>query len=393
MERATLSSGDSGSSQSNIAAVTRLAFKLGLTAFGGPAAHIAMLRQEVVDRRGWISQQHFLDLIGITNLIPGPNSTEMVMHIGLERAGRRGLIAAGTAFILPAAVITLGFAVAYERYGSTPSGEHLLRGIKPVVLAVILQAIWSLGRTSISTIWRLLFLVGVAALYLLGISELLLLFAGAALYLAGALLARSRSGGSTLSIAPLPLIGFLQQLSASDYTVSYSALRLFLQFLKIGALLYGSGYVLIAFLRSTFVERYGWLTEAQLLDAVAVGQITPGPVFTTATFVGYLVGGYLGAILATIAIFLPSFCFVALINPLLPRVRARITLSLLLDGVTIAALALMVGVALQLGREAVVDPLTLLIFLLSGALLILRNTNSAVLIIVGSALSLLSALI
>ncbi len=377
----------------NVAEVARLGLKLGVTAFGGPAAHIAMLRQEVVDRRNWIGQQHFLDLIGITNLIPGPNSTEMVMHIGLERAGRRGLIAAGACFILPAALITLMFAVAYERYGETPSGEHLLRGIKPVVLAVILQAILMLGRTSITSVWRLIFFAGIVTLYLFGVSEIVLLFAGGALYLLGTRASRLRSGQSAYSLAPTALLSLLQQATSADPNVPYSVLRLFLQFLKIGAMLYGSGYVLIAFLRSTFVENFGWLTEAQLLDAVAVGQITPGPVFTTATFVGYLAGGVPGAVLATIAIFLPSFIFVALINPILPRVRGRITLGLLLDGITIASLALMAGVAWQLGRDAIIDPLTLAVFLFAAVLLIARNTNSALLILFGSAVGLLSAVI
>ncbi|MGD9711970.1 MAG: chromate efflux transporter [Thermomicrobiales bacterium] len=371
--------------------VVRLAVKLGLTAFGGPAAHIAMLRQEVVDRRGWVSQQHFLDLIGITNLIPGPNSTEMVMHIGYERAGRRGLIAAGLGFIMPAALITLGFAIAYKRYGATPSGEDLLSGIKPVVLAVILQAIWRLGRTAVTSLWQVAFFAGIFALYVYGTSEILLLFAGALVYVLVTLAARATTNRSTFAVAPAWLVSVILQ--NADPAVPYSAMRLFLQFLKIGSILYGSGYVLIAFLRSTFVEDYGWLVEAQLLDAVAVGQLTPGPVFTTATFVGYLVGGFWGAIIATIAIFLPSFLFVALVNPLLPRLRGRETLSVMLDGITVAALALMAGVGWQLMRDGVIDMLSASLFLVSGVLLVVRNVNSALLILVGGTLGLLSGLI
>jgi chromate transporter len=378
---------------SDLGEVTRLALKLGFTAFGGPAAHIAMLRQEVVDRRGWFTPAHFLDLIGITNLIPGPNSTEMVMHAGYERAGHRGLIAAGLGFILPAAAITLAFAVLYERYGTTPSGEHLLYGIQPVIVAIIAQAIWNLGRTAIRTAAGLLLPAAVAALYVLGYSELLLLFGGALAYVAIRRSIAEIRSGATVALSPLGAMTLLAQATGSDGGVPYSAARLFLQFLKIGSVLYGSGYVLIAFLRGTFVEDYGWLTEAQLLDAVAVGQVTPGPVFTTATFVGYLTGGYAGAVLATVAIFLPSFCFVAIANPFLPRMRGNRLAGELLDGVNLAALGLMAGVLWELGGEAVVDGQTAIVLVVTGMLLLWRNVNSAILLAAGAAFGLLSGAI
>jgi len=373
--------------------VALLGAKLGITAFGGPAAHIAMLRQEVVDRRQWMLSQHFLDLIGITNLIPGPNSTEMVMHVGYERAGRRGLVAAGLAFILPAASITLAFAVAYERYGETPSGEDLLYGIKPVIVAVVLQAVWGLGRTAVRKPVDLAVILAVAALFISGISELLLLFGvGIGIPQTKAAICRMK-GQLFASIIPLLLYGPLAASTTADGSVPYTATRLFLQFLKIGALLYGSGYVLLAFLHSTFVDQYGWLTEAQLIDAVAVGQVTPGPVFTTATFVGYLVGGFPGAVLATVAIFLPSFVFVAVANPLLPQIRTRMFLGELLDGINLAAVGLMLGVTWRLGQEAMVDATT--VALAAAALLLLawKNVNSAVLLALGAFVGLITAAI
>ncbi|HKG26447.1 MAG TPA: chromate efflux transporter, partial [Thermomicrobiales bacterium] len=277
--------------------VVHLALRLGVTAFGGPAAHIAMLRDEVVARRQWVSEQYFLDLLSVTNLIPGPNSTEMVMHVGHNRAGRHGLVLAGVAFIIPAATITLVFAWLYVRYGTTPGGEWLLYGIKPVIIAVVAQALWNLGRTAIKDLPNGAIALGVLALYLAGVNEIVLLFGGA---LAVVGLRRAIAGLKDTVAAVYPMtpagVSVLPSLPslamvAAGATVPYSPLRLFLTFLKIGAVLYGSGYVLVAFLRNDFVVRYGWVTEQQLLDAVAVGQVTPGPVFTTATFVGYLVGG------------------------------------------------------------------------------------------------------
>jgi len=371
----------------NLRTVTLLALKLGVTAFGGPAAHIAMLRQDVVDKRRWLTEQRFLDLIGVTNLIPGPNSTEMVMHVGKERAGNKGLIAAGAAFILPAALITLVFAWLYMEYGTTAEGEWVLRGIKPVVLAVVVQAIWNLGRTAFKTIPLAIVGAMVFALYLLGVNEILLLFGGALVAFAAhwALTTGTRPSASSL-IAPL-LAPLLAMQATPDPAVPYTALRLFLAFLKIGSVLYGSGYVLVAFIRNDFVERLGWLTEGQLLDAVAVGQFTPGPVFTTATFVGYIVGGFPGAVLGTIGIFLPAFIFVALAHSLINQLMHLSWVRPLLDGVNVAAIGLMAAVSVILARDAVVDVLTALLSAVAFVLLVRYKVNSALLVAAGAFVS------
>jgi chromate transporter len=371
-----------------LAEVATVALKLGCTAFGGPAAHIAMLREEVVSRRKWLSDAYFLDLIGATNLIPGPNSTEMVIHVGYLRAGWRGLIVGGALFILPASLIVLALAWAYVRYGSTPTGEALFYGIKPVVIAVVAQALWGLGRTAIKSPFLLVVAAGAAALYLVGFNELAILFGGAAMVLLVRSLQRALPGRAAIS-AILPLSAMpLSALPLPAALVPISLTTLFLTFLKIGAVLYGSGYVLLAFLRSDFVERLGWLTDQQLLDAVAVGQLTPGPVFTTATFVGYLVAGVPGAVLATVGIFLPSFLFVALLHPLVPRLRRRLWTAALLDGVNVAAIGLMAAVAWRLGQDAIVDPVTALIAALAAFLLIRYRVNSTWLVLGGALIGL-----
>ena len=357
--------------------VARLFLKLGFTAFGGPAAHIAMFHDEVVKRRQWMSDQHFLDLLGATNLIPGPNSTEMTMHIGYVRAGWRGLIVAGICFILPAACIVLALSLLYVQYGTTPAAEWLLYGIKPVVVAVILQAIWTLGRKAVKSVFLGAVGMGVLVLYLLGVNELLLLFGGALLVMVVQNARRLRSGGAAM-LMPFSLLA-----QTTVMQTAYSISQLFLTFLKIGAVLYGSGYVLIAFLRTDFVNHLGWLTDQQLLDAVAIGQFTPGPVFTTATFIGYLVGGFGGAVAATIGIFLPSFIFVAITNPLIPRLRQSSWLSSLLDGVNVAAIGLMAAVTLELGQAALVDVVTLALGAVAAILLIRYKVNSTWLIIGG----------
>lgn len=357
--------------------------KLGFIAFGGPAAHIALMRDEVVARRGWVTDQHFLDLLGATNLIPGPNSTEMAIHLGYVRAGWRGLVVAGACFIVPAMLIVLALAWAYGEYGSTPQAEWLLYGIKPVIIAVVAQALYALGRTAIRGVLTGVVAARALGLYLLGVDEIVLLLAGAILVLL------ARNGRRLLRGAPalLPLLPVggtaIPGLWLAAQQAPFSLNTLFLTFLKIGAVLYGSGYVLLAFLRSDFVEGLGWLTDHQLLDAVAIGQFTPGPVFTTATFVGYLTGGWAGAVVATLGIFLPSFIFVAAINPVVPRLRRSPWTAPLLDGVNAAALGLMAAVTLALGQSALVDPLT---FVLAGAALValLRfKVNSAWLVLAG----------
>ena len=366
--------------------VARLALKLGFTAFGGPAAHIAMLHEEVVTRRKWLGEQRFLDLLGATNLIPGPNSTEMVIHVGFIRAGYPGLLAAGLGFILPAAAIVLALAWLYVQYGTTPTGEWLLYGIKPVIIAVVLQALWGLGRKALKG--PLLAAAGVAVFvgYLAGLNELLLLF-GVGLLVAVIRTGRGRWAGGRMAALVIPWLAVAPPAGAASLS------QLFLVFLKVGGLLYGSGYVLLAFLHNDLVINLGWLTDQQLLDAVAVGQFTPGPVFTTATFVGYVVAGWPGAVVATVGIFLPSFLFVAALSPLIPRMRRSAGLAALLDGVNAAALGLMAAVTWQLGRAALVDWLTVLLALLAAGLLLRFKINSAWLVLAGGLVGLVARLL
>jgi len=371
--------------QTSLWELARLFLKLGTIAFGGPAAHIAMMEDEVVRRRRWLTRERFLDLLGATNLIPGPNSTEMAIHIGYQRAGWAGLIVAGSCFILPAVLIVMVFAWAYVRYGSIPEVKGVLYGIKPVIIAIVLQALWSLGRAAIKT--KFLALIGIAGVILtfLGVHELLVLLGGGLIVVAGKWTGRVIKGQqSLLSLIPAsPLIVFLQSGTTGAATASFSLVLLFLFFLKVGAVLYGSGYVLLAFIRADLVERWHWLTESQLLDAIAVGQFTPGPVFTTATFIGYLLGGTRGAAVATVGIFLPAFVFVAASGPLVPRIRESPTAGAFLDGVNAAALALMVVVTYQLGRAAIVDMTTIALALISGIILFRFRLNSAWLVIGG----------
>jgi chromate transporter len=341
-----------------------------------------MFHDEFVKRRQWLTDQHFLDLLGATNLIPGPSSTEMSMHIGYLRAGFMGLIVGGACFILPAALIVLVLAWLYVEYGTTPAAEWLLYGIKPVVIAVILQAVWKLGRTAIKSALLAVVGIGVLVLYLLGLNELLLLFGGALLVMLLENWRRLREGGVALFV-PVTLLA--QTAIAEPYSLS----QLFLTFVKIGAVLYGSGYVLLAFLRSDLVERLGWLTDQQLLNAVAIGQFTPGPLFTTATFIGYIVGGVVGAAAATLGIFLPGFILVAITNPLIPRMRKSPWLGALLDGVNATAIGLMVAVTLELGQAALIDVPTVALAILAAVLLIHYRVNSTWLIAGGAVVGLI----
>jgi len=364
--------------------VALLMFRLGWTAFGGPAAHTAMLRDEVVVRRKWLTDQHFLDLMGAANLIPGPNSTELVIHSSYQRAGWRGLVVGGSLFILPAATLVLLFAWLYVEYGTTTTGEWLLYGIKPVVIAVVAQALWGLGRAALRGPLLTAVAAGVLGLYLLGGNEIALMFGGALLVMLVRNWRRLRERRTgTLSIAPTPVIFAMLGAVSGAALVEYSGTRLFLTFLKIGSVLYGSGYVLLAFLRNDFVTRLGWLTEQQLLDAVAVGQFTPGPVFTTATFVGYVVGGFPGAVLATLGIFIPAFFFVALSIPILPHIRRSPWTAAALDGVNVAALGLMAAVLIELAGAALVDVMTVVLAGVAAVLLIRFRVNSAWLVLGG----------
>lgn len=368
-----------------------LFLRLGTTAFGGPAAHIAMMEDEVVRRRQWLTREEFLDLLGATNLIPGPNSTELAIHIGHRRAGWSGLVVAGTCFIVPAFLIVSVIGWVYTRFGQLPQVEHLLYGVKPVIIAVVLQAIWGLTRGAAKT--KLLAAVGVAcvALGFLGVDELLLLLLAGVVVTLWRLVSRRREGGGAAppavkALLPgLPLAGVVAATAAPGFNLG----GLFLFFVKVGSVLYGSGYVLLAFLRADLVERWGWLTETQLLDAVAVGQVTPGPVFTTATFIGYVLGGPSGAVVATVGIFLPAFFFVAVSGPLVPRMRRSWVASAFLDGVNVASLALMATVTWQLGRAALVDVWTVGLALASAVLLIRYRVNSAWLVLGGAAVGLL----
>jgi chromate transporter len=365
--------------------------KLGTIAFGGPAAHIAMMEEEVVRRRRWLEREAFLDLVGATNLIPGPNSTELALHLGYVRAGWRGLVAAGVCFIVPAMAVVGVIAWAYVRYGALPELAGVLRGVKPVILAVVAQATWSLTRTAVKT--RFLGVAGGAALLavVLGAHELAVLAATA---VASALWSRGRrAGGRTGAWFALPMLGSTGAATVATVPASFGLGSMFLFFLKVGSVLFGSGYVLLAFLRADLVERLGWLTEGQLLDAVAVGQVTPGPVFTTATFIGYLLAGSVGALVATVGIFLPAFVFVALSGPLVRRLRASPTAGAVLDGVNVASLALMGAVGLVLARAAVVDPTTGALAVLATVLLVRYRVNSAYLVLGGAALGALALLI
>lgn len=360
--------------------VASLFLRLGLTAFGGPAAHIAIMHDEVVKRRQWLSDQEFLDLLGATNLIPGPNSTEMAIHLGYRRAGWRGLIAGGLGFALPATLIVLLLAWIYDRFGALPQAAWLLYGIKPVVIAIIIQALWSLRSKAIQGLPTGLAAAVVLGLYFLGVNEIVLLFAGGLAVMLAKNVQRLR--GRMAGVFLLPLGGAaIAPLAAS---LPFNLPTLFLIFLKIGSVLYGSGYVLLAFLRADLVVRYGWLTDAQLLDAIAIGQVTPGPLFTTATFIGYQLGGVSGALLATLGIFLPSFIFVALSNPFVPRLRRSPWFGALLDGVNAASLGLMAAVSWQVGRASLVDWFTVLIALVSLVLLLRYKINSTWLIAGGA---------
>ena len=353
--------------------------KLGFTAFGGPAAHISMFRDEFVRRRKWLTDEAFLDLLGATNLIPGPNSTEMAIHIGFLHAGWAGLIVGGLAFTIPAVLIVLVFALLYVEYGSTPQATWLLYGVKPVMIAIILQALWGLGRKAIKDVLTIIVGVACIALYFLGSNEVFLLFAGGLVVMLIQNWTRLRQFPRANLFIGLPLLSTLATAS-----VSFSLSTLFLTFLKIGAILYGSGYVLVAFLRADFVDRLGWLTEQQLIDAIAIGQITPGPLFTSATFIGYLLGGIPAALIATLGIFLPSYLFVAISNPIIPKLRQSPWAGSLLDGVIVASLGLMATVTFQLGQALLIDLPTLTIFAVSAIFLFRFKINSTWLIVAGA---------
>jgi len=379
--------------RTSLGELARLFLRLGTIAFGGPAVHVAMMEDEVVRRRGWLSRDEFLDLLGATNLIPGPNSTELAMHVGRARAGWPGLVVAGTGFILPAALSVTALAWAYVRFGRLPAAAGLLYGVKAVVIAVVAQALWRLGHTAVRTPW--LAVVGLLAVGAVaaGVSELLVLLAAGTATAAARRIGPQGSparDGRPAALAGVPLAKLGAGAAVAAATAPFGLWPLFTFFLKVGSVLFGSGYVLLAFLRSGLVVERGWLTEPQLLDAVAVGQVTPGPVFTTATFIGYLLAGGGGAAVATIGIFLPGFVLVALSGPLVPRLRRSPTAGAILDGVNVASLALMATVTVQLARAALVDPVTVVIASASAVLLFRFGVNSAWLVLGGAAVGLIA---
>jgi chromate transporter len=354
--------------------VARIFLLLGVTAFGGPAAHIAMMREHLVRRRGWVTEDRFADLIGVVNLIPGPSSTELGIYLGYLRAGWLGLLVAGVCFIGPAMLLVLACAWAYVTFGALPAVGAIMQGIFPVVIAIIAQALIGLGRTILRGWLPALIGSAVVALYLLSANTIVLLFSAG--ILGGALIFLAR-----LPAARLPC-AFPGALALAAPTAG--GLAIFLAFLKLGAVTYGSGYVLLAFLRAELVTHLHWVTERQLLDAVAVGQFTPGPVFTTATFLGYVIGGVPGAILATLGIFMPAFVFVPLIHPLARQVRRYRLTSALLDGVNAAALGLMAGVLAQLAHATFTGWLPVAEAVMALAILLRFQVNSAWLILAGA---------
>ncbi len=369
--------------------------RLGTTAFGGPAAHIAMMEDEVVRRRQWVTREKFLDLLGAANLIPGPSSTEMAIFIGYLCKGCAGLLLGGVCFIAPAMVIVIVLAWAYMRFGNLPQVTWLLYGIKPVVIAIILQALWKLGRTAVKN--RFLGALAIIGLILnfLGINILVLLFGtGVISGMRQGLIQDRARNWKPLMIMLLSVCCFLAvaYFAAGMYSaekVAFGLLPLFLFFVKVGSIVFGSGYVLLAFLQADLVAHWHWLTTTQLLDAIAVGQLTPGPVFTTATFIGYLLAGLPGALIATAGIFLPSFIFVAASSPLIPRLRESSVAGAFLDGVIVASLVLMASVTLSLGRDAIIDVPTAVLVLGSVVLLVRFRLNSLWLVLGGALIGLL----
>jgi chromate transporter len=394
--------------------VLRYFLRFGFIAFGGPAAHIAMMRRELINQRRWVSDAEFVDMLGVTNLIPGPNSTEMTMHLGARRAGWWGLWLAGLGFVLPATVIVLVLAWAYVEYGSTPAGEGIILGIQPFILAVIIQAIWGLRGAAIKGYETLLLGGVVALLAVFGADEIALLLGSGAAMLAVSIVTRALTHNGQKNLPQLPRAGqpsgrgrgpfrrrdraivpfglpFPALSLPASAPAAYSLGELFLAFLKIGAILYGSGYVLLAFMQAEFVDSRGWLTQQQLVDAIAVGQFTPGPLFSSATFAGYVIDGVPGALAATAGLFLPSFVFVAVTHPLVPRLRRSPWAAPFLDGVNVAALVLMMVVTFQLAGEVLDGWYTVSLFFIGAAVLLRFNPNSAWLVLAGIGAGLLHA--
>lgn len=365
-----------------LAEVARVFLLLGTTAFGGPAAHIAMMHEQVVRRRRWLTDAEFTDLIAAVNLIPGPNSTELAIHVGRRVAGWPGFVVAGLCFIVPAALIVTAIAIAYVEYGRTPDARALMAGVVPVIIAVIAHATVQLS-TALKSLPLWVIAVASAVAAVAGVNELVLLA------LAGILAIVTMRARGAVAIALLVAGSVASAAAATATAASVSLASLSLFFLKIGSVLFGSGYVLVAFLRADLVERWGWLTEQQLLDAIAVGQFTPGPLFTTATFIGYVLAGWPGAVLSTVAIFLPAFVFVAATHTLIPRLRRSPAAGAFLDGVVAASLGLIAAVAITLARSSLTSPLWIVAAAVAFLALTFLRINSVWLVLGGAALGLL----
>ena len=395
MQRVQPAASGSNEARGSVAEVARYFLRLGVIAFGGPAAHIAIMRRELVQQRGWTTDQEIVDMLGVTNLIPGPNSTELTMHLGAERAGWRGLWVAGIAFILPATLITLALAWLYVEYGTTAAGEGIILGVQPFMLAIIVQAIWGLKGAALKGVETFFVVFAVAALAVAGANEVVLIFAAglAMLTVHAALRLLTKQSRESMKDGergprrkgPFGRNWALAPVAAASTLPGYSAWELFLTFLKIGATLYGRGYVLLAFLQSEFVDSRGWLTEQQLVDATSAGQFTPGPLFSSAAFAGYVIDGWRGGVLAALGIFLPSFLFVTATHPLVPRLRRSTWAAPFLDGVNAAALALMVVVTVQLGLEVLDGWYTAALFVVAVGVLLKFSPNSAWLVLAGVA--------
>ena len=367
--------------------VAAVFFKLGLFAFGGPAAHIAMMEHEVVTKRAWMTREHYLDLIGATNLIPGPNSTEMTMHCGFQRAGKKGLFIAGISFIFPAVFITAILGYLYVLYGALPQVQPFIKGIQPAVIVIIASAVIKLGKKAVKN-WELALLGTLfLAASLLGFDQVLVLFAGGLLGMCYFLI-KSKMQSTTLAIAPLFMVFIV-----SEIGTKLSSVGIFLKFLKVGSILYGSGYVLFAYLDTELVTTT-LLSQTQLIEAIGIGQFTPGPVLSTATFIGYQLGGFWGAIAATAGIFMPSFLFVWLLNPLIPKMRKSKVLGYFLDSINVAAVAIMLAVLITMSKQTLVDWQATLIAVVSGVLIFgFKKVSVMWVLIIGAILGYVLALI
>ena len=367
--------------------VAAVFFKLGLFAFGGPAAHIAMMEHEVVTKRAWMTREHYLDLIGATNLIPGPNSTEMTMHCGFQRAGKKGLFIAGISFIFPAVFITAILGYLYVLYGALPQVQPFIKGIQPAVIVIIASAVIKLGKKAVKN-WELALLGTLfLAASLLGLDQVLVLFAGGLLGMCYFLI-KSKMQSTTLAIAPLFMVFIV-----SEIGTKLSSMGIFLKFLKVGSILYGSGYVLFAYLDTELVTT-ALLSQTQLIEAIGIGQFTPGPVLSTATFIGYQLGGFWGAIAATAGIFMPSFLFVWLLNPLIPKMRKSKVLGYFLDSINVAAVAIMLAVVITMSKQTLVDWQAALIAVVSVVLIFkFKKVSVMWVLIIGAILGYVLALI